>query len=566
MKVSEFVADFIAGLQAPEGAQQRNVYGICGAGAMHLNDAICHHPGIRVVPMQHEQAATFAAECEARLHNTIGIVHVTAGPGGSNTLTGVACAWVDSIPLLIIAGQVTSHTMRASSGLRQGGMNELPMVDLMQPITKYAATVTDPYLARYQLERAVWYAMNGRRGPVFLEFPLDIQGAEFDPVKSAGYAPSKPLERRFNIEGVEKAVAAAERPVVIVGNGVRLADACPEFVRMAAALKAPVVTSWGAADIMPPFSRGRCGIFGDRRANWTVQNADLILAIGTRLSVAQIGHHAKLFAPNATKIVVDIDGCEASKLSISADLVVEMDAKIFLEKFRPPQAPREWLEQCKIEAPEPAHQSMSYKFVNELGKHIDPMVVVTDVGFCFIPTMQVLKLRYGQRLIHSHGVSPMGWALPAAIGAAMSGASPVICLVGDGGLMLNLQELYTVVEYNLPIAIVVYCNNGYATMRIAQNNHFKRESMDPKISADMLLRVARGFGLPCIDVKDMIELPAAVQAMFRSVKLGPIFVALRLPENEVIAPRVQAAMEDGRFKPVTLTEQWPPIETEELVS
>lgn len=569
MKVAEYVADFLANLSNQP--DRTRVYGICGAGAMHLNDAICHHAGIDMVPMQHEQAATFAAEAEARVTGNIGVVSVTAGPGGSNTLTGVACAYVDSIPLLVIAGQVTTHTI-GNRLVRQGGMNELPMVELMRPITKHAVTVMRPDCVRLELEKALFLATTGRKGPVYVEFPLDVQAAEVDPDQLEAFQPWEPSSADIYpvVEKIYGYLEAAKRPVVIIGNGVRLAGACAELRIMVNRLQAPVISSWSAADIIStdhPCYIGRCGIFGDRASNWVVQNADLILAIGTRLSPAQTGHHAHLFAPKALKIVVDVDIAEAKKKSIGAWIGLTCGAKRFLEAFKPGTHKGTWLEECRSRmVPEeralsPA-QLTSYGFIEALNPLLeDDAVVITDVGFCFIPTMQTLRLKDTQRLIHSCGVSPMGWALPAAIGAALSTDRQVVCLTGDGGLMLNIQELYTVASENLPIAIFVYCNNGYATMRIAQNNHFKRESISGPnsglpISADMLLRVARGFGIRTVDIQSGAGLTAAVQAALKS--RGPVFVVLRLPEDELITPRVQAAMEDGgKFKPVELIDQWP---------
>lgn len=579
MKVAEYIANFIAEMSP-------RVYGVCGAGAMHLNDALANHPGLHVISMQHEQAAAMAAEADARVSGQIGVVSVTAGPGGTNAVTGVACAYVDSIPMLIIAGQVTTWTMIGNSGLRQGGMNELDLVSVMKPVTKYAVTVTEPHMIRYILGRAAHTAMHGRKGPVFVEIPLDVQAAEIDPQALMPFHnPGEVLNDLYldhKVSEVLKALGEAKRPVVIVGNGVRLANACGEFRRVFDHLGIPVVSSWGGADIMPTdheFYVGRCGLFGGRASNYAVQSADLILAIGTRLSAAQIGHASSLFAPHAKKIVVDIDKMEVvSKPTLRPDIGVIADAREFLARFWPhvqvPSLYDEWTKRCQEMKDRylplvgtPANGINSYYFVEQLSEHLEPgAVVVTDVGFCFIPTMQTLKLREGQRLIHSAGVSPMGWGLPAAIGAAMAGARQTVCLTGDGGMMMNLQDLQTIVHNQLPIAIFIFENNGYATMRIAQHAHFKREVMSSPRSGMSLpnfTKLARAFGIYVMEFNVQNALAHSLQSIFDIASQGPVIVVMHMEPNEMIMPRVMARTENGKFLPTDISDLWPYLPREE---
>jgi acetolactate synthase-1/2/3 large subunit len=597
MKVSEYVANFVAQLTRPGTANsdvnvfnhKTRVYGVCGAGAMHLNDALAGHPGVQVISMQHEQAAAMAAEADARVTGGIGVVMVTAGPGGSNALTGVACAYVDSIPMLIIAGQVTTNTMIGHNGLRQVGMNELDMVSMMRPVTKYAVTVTDPYRIRETLESAVYKATHGRKGPVFVEIPLDVQAAQVDPEHMWKHVPGAPLDNSMYLDGkvkeVLKALGAAKRPVVIVGNGVRLAHAVRDFRRVFDHLGVPVVSSWGAADVMPtdhPYYIGRCGLFGDRASNFAVQSADLILAIGTRLSVAQIGHTPERFAPNAVKVIVDVDSNEIyRKPTIKADIGVIADAREFLEGFWPhtqvPSLYDEWMAHCqnmKAKYPPivcaPAQGINSYFFVEQLSEQLaDDAVVVTDVGFCFIPTMQSLKLKAGQRLIHSAGVSPMGWGLPASIGASFAGSKQTVCLTGDGGLMMNLQDLQTIVHYQLPIVIFVFENNGYATMQIAQRTHFKREVMSSPRSGMSLpdfVKVAKAFGLYVVEFNVQNALAHSLQSIFDIASQGPVVVVMHMEQNELISPRVMARTENGAFLPTDIADMWPYLPRSEFAS
>lgn len=554
---------------------------------MHLNDAIANHPRIDVIAMQHEQAAAMAAEADARVMGKIGVVSVTAGPGGTNALTGIACAYVDSIPMLVVAGQVTTATMIGHSGLRQFGMNELDLVSILRPVTKYAATIADPLQVRYVMERAIALAMHGRKGPVFVEIPLDVQAADIDPDTLERFnpvelaAPDNTKYLKEKTENVLKALAASERPVVIVGNGVRLAGACDEFRRAFDHLGVPIVSSWGAADIVPtdcPNYVGRCGLFGDRASNFAVQGADLIIAIGTRLSVAQIGHAPHLFAPNAKKIIVDIDHKEIyHKSTVTPDIGVIADAWDFLSGFWPPITSQHsiWTARCRMFKEKyppvveyPKHGVNSYFVVEQLSQQLaKDAIVLTDVGFCFIPTMQALNVKAGQRLIHSAGVSPMGWGIPASVGAAFAGnGRQVVCLTGDGGAMMNLQELQTIAHHQLPIALFVFENNGYATMKIAQNNHFKREVMSGPRSGMSLpdfTKVAKAFGIYVMEFSNQAELAEAMPNIFDISSQGPVMVVMHMQENEVITPRVQAKSEGGKFVPASIEIMWPFLPREE---
>jgi acetolactate synthase-1/2/3 large subunit len=539
--------------------------------------------------MQNEQAAAMAAEAETRVTGHMCAVMVTAGPGGTNAMTGVACAYVDSIPMLVIAGQVTSTTMVGDSGVRQVGMNELNMVAMMKPITKYAVTVTDPMNIGFVLDNAIWQANNGRKGPVFIEIPLDIQAAEIDTDEMVrptlvSMWHTKPEEYDNMAITIRDELKRAKRPVVIIGNGVRLAGAIDEFRRIFDHLGVPIVSSWGGADIIPtehPYYIGRCGIFGDRASNFAVQGADLILAIGTRLSVAQIGHASHLFAPNAKKIIVDIDGGEVHRKStVKADIGIVGDAKKILSilnqisnfdsKYRDwtlhcqilkKKYPTTWLAQSKFGI-------SSYAFIHQLSDDLDDnAIVVTDVGFCFIPTFQTMKLRKGQRLIHSGGVSPMGWGIPAAIGAAFSGKGPVVCLTGDGGAMMNLQELQTIVHHRLPMAIFIFENDGYATMKIAQNNHFKREVMaGPRsgLSFPDFVKIGKAFGITTMEFNSINVLSHAMEMIFDIASQAPVIVVMHMDRDELIGPRVMARMENGKFLPTSIDDMWPYLPREEV--
>ena len=413
----------------------------------------------------------------------------------TNAMTGVACAWADSLPMMVIAGQVDSSTIMSAT--RQLGISEVDGEVLMRPITKYSVCVRSPEMIKFHLERALWLAMDGRRGPVYLEIPLNIQNAEVDPKKMHGFHSANVLPRPIekDIELCLKMVKAAERPVILLGNGVRLAGAAKKAQQLLT-LGIPVLSSWSGSDIIDSNEKcyiGRPGLIGDRAGNFAVQNADLVLAIGTRLSIPQVGHNWKGFAPKAKLVMVDIDHAEIHKKTLNVDLGITADALGFIDGFLDQffehdvrQWPH-WLAKCqgwkaKYPAILPEHAEVNdgisaYHFLKCLaGRMDDDAIIVTDVGTSFVTTMQAMPMSGMQRMFHSPGIAPMGYGLPAAIGAHYgSGGKQVICLTGDGGTMFNLQELQTIAHHQLPIKIFVYDNHGYRTMKFTQGNHFGRE-------------------------------------------------------------------------------------------
>lgn len=587
MRVADYVADFLADLSP-------RVYGVCGAGAMYLNDAICNHPRIKFIAMHHEQAAAMAAEADARVSGKIGIVHVTSGPGGTNAITGIAGAWVDSIPMLVIAGQVPTTAMKRN-GMRQLGTNELGIVEMVRSITKVAMTITDPQSIGYCLRDAVGYAMDGRKGPVYVEIPLDVQAAEIDP---ASLLPLPdffvPPPVRLDLNRVVGLLNNAKRPLIIAGNGIHLAGAEVELRRLVYDYGIPIVLSWNGIDLFPsddPLVIGRPGIMGDRAGNFAVQNADVILAIGTRLSVPQTGHSRDLFAPDAQLIVVDIDPAEYdTRKGICRNYrPIVADAKEFLTQLlasnqlkgvdwftaedRLSWAERAdwknrcigWKERYPVTLPEYRDAKdgvSSYAFIEELAKHLDDdAIIVTDVGAAFISTMQSLQVRGTQRLFHSGGVSAMGYGIPAAIGAAMAGEGrQVVCLVGDGGAMVNLQELQTIAHHRLPIAIFVFVNNGYMTMQYTQATHFGREaasSPQSGMGCPDFVDVSRALGVDSIYADDLSYIGDGLGR-------GPILTAVHMPSNQLLQPRVQSKVVDGKFVPVPIHDMWPYLSREEL--
>ena len=605
MKLSDYVADFIADLGI------KHIFAVSGGGAMHLVDSVGKHERLTYVAVHHEQAAAMAAESYARL-NGIGCCLVTTGPGGTNALTGVACAWIDSIPVVFISGQVTRDTLLEGTGVRQFGVQESDIVTLVRPITKYAVTVKDEKDIRYELEKAYYIAKSGRPGPVWVDIPLDVQSKQIKPTALKGYEKPFSFARQCVLGGyvthaspaADVAISmlrAAQRPVLIVGNGVRLAGAESQIRGLVAALGIPVISSWTAADMVAdlPYHIGHMGIFGDRASNFAVQNADLLLVIGCRLSVPMIGYNFAKFAREAKIIMVDVDEAEIKKPSLRVDLPIVADAKKFvgvmldaLSTF--PQTPdgygwlvgengfvvnrvfpwlcrcQEWALKYPAVLPEYAGQKggvNSYHFINALcDKLPDDAVVVLDVGTAFTCTYQAAKMKHGQRWVSAAGHSPMGYGLPGAIGAHYATGKRVVCIVGDGALQFNIQELSTIAHNNLPITIFVLNNGGYLTIKLMQQNHFGRmvgSEKDSGVSFPDLCAISEAYGMDYWYINGQQGLDRMIDVVFGFP--GAVICEIIMPDNQPLIPRVSSLKRpDGSIASKPLEDMFPFLDREEF--
>ena len=513
-----------------------------GGGAMHLDDAFAHTDGMKCVFVQHEQSAAIAAEAYARLHKQIPLVCVTTGPGGTNTLTGVAGAWLDSIPMLVISGQVRYvNTARAANiPVRAMGDQEFDITKVVEPMTKYAVMLNDAKMAMYHLEKAIYLAKEGRPGPVWLDVPLDIQSAivdekdfiHFDPVKE-GYKENKYDVDDKTIDKVIELIRKSKRPAYNAGNGIRIADAHNEFVESVNLLNIPVVTGFDSVDLIEtdnPLFVGKGGLFGDRPGNWAIQNSDLVLSVGSRLSVRQVGYNKKTWAREAFVIMVDIDKYELAKPSIHVELPICADAKNFLTKLNkklkehPIERKEEWLNKCiewKRNYPvvQPKHYAKQelanvYCFIKELSKRIpENKVNVIGNGSACVVGGHAFEIKKGQRYIVNSGAASMGYDLPAAIGAYFAVKEEIICLSGDGSIQMNLQELQTIVHHKLPIKMFIINNDGYHSMRQTESNLFPEHSMfgvGPHDSHDIsfpdLHKISDAYGIPYYSIKNNDEM------------------------------------------------------------
>jgi acetolactate synthase-1/2/3 large subunit len=589
MRLADYVMERIA--EAGVG----HVFMVPGGGAMHLNDALGLRKDVQFVSTLHEQAAAIAAEAYARVTNNLGVALVTTGPGGTNAITGVAGAWLESTPCLIISGQVKRADLKGSLGVRQLGPQEVDIVSIVTPITKYAVTVMDPLAIGLEIDKALHLARTGRPGPVWLDIPLDVQGAQIDPAALERYHPasqaSLPSDVADQIERSIDLLNAAERPVLLVGNGVRLAGAGSDLLRLVDALDIPVLATWMGADLLweaHPRYFGKPGTVASRGANYTLQNADLLLAIGARLDVPVTGFDRSQFARAATVIDVDIDPTEIAKLGSIVDLPICADAGAYISGVlersgRIAAVDRSaWLERCsewKSRYPvilpeywERADFVNTYAFSSVLADELDgeDLIIPGSSGVGIDTFWLAFAVKQGQRLFSTGGLGAMGFGLPASIGGCLaSGRKRTISVDGDGGFQLNIQELETVVRLDLPIKFFVINNDGYASIRASQNNHFHGNLVGSDASSGLtlpnLMKVGAAYGIATERITENAGLKAGIRAVLD--RPGPVLCEVVVAPDQPIGPRVSSALRpDGSIVSRPLEDLWPFLERDELRS
>ena len=572
------LSDWVAGQLVAHGIS--DVFMITGGGAMHLNHSIGTHPDLTTTFCHHEQALSMAAEAYTRLSNRLAVVNVTSGPGGTNAITGVYGAFVDSVGMLVISGQVKIETTVRHTGLplRQYGDQELDIEELVRPITKYATMVTDPRSIRYHLEKALYLATSGRPGPCWLDIPLDVQAAKIDPDDLLpGFDPAE-LDEPWKATDLDATTAAilerlqqAERPVVFAGGGVRLSGAHAEFLKLVEKLGIPVVTGWNAHDVLwndHPLYCGRPGTVGDRGGNMVNQSADLLLILGSRLNIRQVSYNWGSFAREAYKIWVDIDPLELRKPSVTPDMPVVADLKDLIPALiaapyaGPTEQHRQWLAWARqrgpnfpVVLPEYRHNQVCNPYVamESLFQALEEDdIVVTGNGSACVVSFQVADLKHGQRLWTNSGCATMGYDLPAAIGvcAATKGKQRVICLAGDGSIMMNLQEMQTIAGYGLPVKVFLLNNNGYVSIFQTHRNFFNGVEVGggPKSNVTFpdFSKIAAAFGFAYARVTSHDELARGISDTLAAD--GPAFCELMIDENVAFAPKLGAKQHpDGRI-------------------
>lgn len=622
IKLSDFVIEHLAGL----GVKQ--VFLLPGGGCMHLVDSLGKSKKIEHTAVLHEQAAAIAADAYAQFKKSIGAVLVTTGPGGTNALTGVAASWIDSTPVIVISGQAKRQDLLKDRGVRQMGVQEVDVISIVKPITKYAVTIMDPNSIKYHLDKAVLLAKSGRQGPVWLEIPLDVQGSMIDArgLRGLGRKEAQRLggveawqDKRLKtkVEQIIELINKAKRPVILAGHGIRSAGAEKEFVKLIEKLKIPVLLTWRSADMLPdshPLYFGRPGAVGQRAANFIQQNADLLISIGARLDLPQTAFDHKNFVKNAVKVVVDIDKNEIAKLDFDKKNAVNMDAGEFIEamlensKFEilPLQkdwrvtningirsgqsnskqkrkneketsktriAKKRWVEWCsnirkKYPVPDPASLKTNKKYINTYGfvAILSDLMKANDVlipgssGSCAEVTMQTVKVKKGLRIINTPGLGSMGFGVPASIGACIASGKKTICIIGDGGLQHNIQELETIKRLKLPLKLFVLNNNGYGSIRMMQNRHFKGRlvACDPTsgLTLPELEKIAKAYGLKYLRLNSTKNIKGIIGKVLNTK--GPVVCEVYVDPMQETIPRVSSKLlPDGRIISVSMEDLYP---------
>ncbi|HEX8979005.1 MAG TPA: thiamine pyrophosphate-binding protein [Parasulfuritortus sp.] len=578
-RVADFIADFVAGLGV------KHVFLLPGGGAMYLVDAVGKCEGLQAVACLHEQAAAISAEAYARINENIGVAMVTTGPGATNAVTAVAGAWIESVPMMVISGQVKRADMLRDSPLRQGGVQEVDIVRIVKSITKYAVTVERPEDIRIELERAAHLARSGRAGPVWIDVPLDVQGAPIDPETLPAWQDDAPsldaMDFSAEIERLQAMLGEAKRPVLLAGHGIRLAGGARLFRELAEGLEIPVVTTWNALDLLPydhPLLVGRPGVVALRAPNFAVQNCDLLISIGSRLDNIITAYNPRGFARAARKVVVDVDRHEIEKLDMDIALPVAADAAAFLSAWlvAKPVAHADWTAwkaRCadwkrrypvNDGAPFPASGPIShYRLMDALSDAIpaDTLVSTGSSGLAVEAFYTIFRNKEGQRVFLTSGLGAMGYGLPAAIGACFAdGRRPMVAVESDGSLQLNIQELATLRAFDLPICLVIMNNGGYASIRNTQRNYFQGRFVGTGPEAGLMLpdleKVAATYDLPFLRITDAADLDTELRRALAGP--GPVLVDVQLVSNEALAPKVSALPQpDGSMRSMPLEDMTP---------
>jgi acetolactate synthase-1/2/3 large subunit len=599
MKLSDYVVKFVADIGVT------NVFLVTGGGAMHLNHSLSLESRIRSICNSHEQASAICAEGYAKASSGLGVCVVTTGPGGTNAVTGVAGAWLDSTPTLFISGQVKrpdrmfDQVSGERLGMRQLGVQEVDICAIVKPITKYAITVTKPAEIRYHLEKAAYLALNGRPGPVWIDIPLDVQASPIDPDALPGFDPAEiapSLVRGTSDVIVEvgralDAFSSCERPLLFAGNGIRLARAETEFQALRERLGIPTVATWCAADLVPsdsPTYVGRPGSVAARGANFALQNCDWLLAIGVRLDFAITGYAPQNLAREAHKIAVDIDSAELKKLHPYLQQPVCADAKAFLSELLdrvdkvPARSFQPWIARCadwKTRYPvvTAEHRKSEgrvsvFNLAEVIGKAVkaEDRLVVGNSGSAIEIYLLACPTVHSQRLYHTAGLGAMGYAIPMAIAVAIANPGrEVIAVDGDGGFMFNVQELETIHRLQLPIKFFVLNNDGYSSIRASQMAYFGKASIGADRHTGMtvpnLSKIGASYGLLTHVIEDQADLAADVRRVLDMS--GPVVCDVNVLPDEVRAPRLQSHQKaDGSFVSKPLEDLFPFLPREEFLA
>ena len=587
MRISDYIASELSKIAA-------NCYTVTGGGAMHLNDAFSKS-SLNIRYLHHEQSCSMAAEAEARISNKPAIVNVTSGPGGINAINGVFGAYTDSIPMIIVSGQVKRETLvKTYNGKwRQLGDQEVDIVSMVKGVTKYSVCLDNPILIKHELEKAIYISLNGRPGPVWLDVPIDIQAMQMDfniqsqPTKD--YLVQFDINKlQFQIKSLCEKLKNSKRPVFYLGAGVHISDTKDTIIDIAEKYNIPIITSFNSNDLIPDESDvyvGRAGSIGNRSGNFVVQSSDLLIVLGSRLNIRQVSYNWKSFAPNAFKVGVDIDELELDKPTCKLDLKIHSPLQDFmrlfnieLERFSTLNFSK-WLKWgkerllkypvCLEEYWDIKQKVNPYCFVDELFKNLNENeIVVCADGTACVTTFQGMKVKKGQRVFHNSGCASMGYDLPASIGSFYSSSKGrIICLAGDGSIMLNLQELETIRGQNLPIQIFILNNEGYHSIRQTQKAFFSDNisgcGLDSGLTFPNFSKIANAFDFDYFSISNHTELKSKLPDILNTNQkfICEIFLDL----NQHFSPKLTSKkLKDGSMVTSSMEDMWPFLENNEL--
>ena len=562
LRVADYVASFIKKIGVD------CVFMVPGGGAMFLNDAIQCKKGLDFVANHNEQASSIAAEAYSRVTENIGVAIVTTGPGSTNAITGVAGAWIESVPLMIISGQVKTSDLKGKSGVRQMGPQEVDIVSIVSPITKYAKTIKDPKKIRSELEKAYYLATSGRKGPVWIDIPLDIQATPIDPTKLIGFkklTSNKSSLKFFNkYDEIINLINTSERPIILAGHGIRLAKASKDFTKMCRLLNIPVVTTWNAMDLLPNSNKlniGKPGSVALRAPNFAIQNSDLLISVGARLDNIVTAYNPQNFAKNSKRIIVDIDLNELNKFKMKVYFKINLDAKVFLENLNAMAAKSkikkftQWIKKCNNWKNKYAiNDGKSFKqdkkishlrLVDTLSDCLpkNSLIVTGSSGLAIESFYMAFRNKPGQRIFLTSGLGAMGYGIPALIGALNSNKyKEVICIESDGSFLMNLQEILTLKISKKPFKLFILNNNGYASIRNTQKNYFKKRYIATGPESNLFLpdicKLFDSIGISAIKIKKLDDLSNGINKVLRTKK--SIVCDISLKADDALWPKSAA--------------------------
>lgn len=580
MKLSDYITEFLVKQNI------KYIFGITGGAIVHIFDSMGKNKDIKYICTQHEQAAAMAADAYSRITKNLGVAIATSGPGATNLLTGVGCSYYDSIPVLMITGQVPTTKLRRESQVRQIGFQETDVVDIFKPITKYSVLVDNPKKIRYELEKAIHIAKSGRPGPVLLDIPDDVQRAEINPEELESYIPKTKFIDNEKLESQIKEcismIKNAKRPVIVLGYGVKLSKAEEKAIEFVEKLKFPVAPTWGTLDMFSfdnPFNAGLFGVTSPRAGNFAIQNSDLIIALGTRLDTHHTGSPMNTFARNAKKIILDIDKNELEKFQkygMNIDLSINEDINDFLEIINPkldnilkPDVSEwinkinEWKKKYPLCLPEYFNEKNSvnaYIFMDIFSKlSKEGEIIITDAGGTLAQTFAGYKPKKNQTLFTAFNNSPMGYSFPAGIGACFANdKKQVICIIGDGGMQMNIQELATIVKHDLPIKIFIFNNYGYGMIKQTQddwlNSNYEASSIEKGVAVPDFVSIGKAYGLQTEKIFNHQELEEKIKKVLDNPK--GVLCEVNLSEKQRVIPMLKAGRPIEDSKPLLKREEF----------